>query len=107
MRDCQLTLLAAGGAEVVDVETDEVIWASDSDPDFAEEFPDILDENDLEHILDYLEEHGKMTTREVEACECGYELMDRAGPGDDEDEDDDEDDAWAEEDVIDAEFEED
>jgi hypothetical protein len=91
MRDTQLCLLKAGGAELVDVETDEVIWASDSDEEFAEEFPEILDENDIEHLQDYLEEHEHVTSRELEVMEIITEPLD-CGPGDDDDEFDDDDD---------------
>jgi hypothetical protein len=101
MRDTQLCLLQSGGAELVDVETDEVIWASDSDEEFAEEFPEILDENDVEHLLDYLEEHEVLASRELEVCEIITEPL----SGDDDDDDDDDDCAeWDEDtDIIDGE----
>jgi hypothetical protein len=100
IRDTQLCLLRAGGAELVDVDSDEVLWASDSDEDFQEEFPELLDENDIEHLLDYLEEHEILTSREVECCDVIGEPLDP----DDEDEDDDDDAEWDEdEDVIDGE----
>lgn len=95
MRDTQLCLLAEGGAELVDVDTDEVLWASDSDEDFAEEFPELLDENDIEHLQDYLEEHQVVTSRELEVMEIITEPMVEGGPGDDDDDDDDE---WAQDD---------
>lgn len=101
MRDTQLCLLQSGGAELVDVDTDEVIWASDSDEEFAEEFPEILDENDVEHLLDYLEEHEVLTSRELEVCEIITEPL-----SDDDDDDDDDDDCaeWDEDtDIIDGE----
>jgi len=108
MRDLQLTLLDAGGAEVVDVDTDTTVWASDTDEDFAEEFPEILDENDVEHLLDYLEEHEVCTSRELEVMEIISEPL---GGGDDDpddefnDEDDDDDDLapWDDPDTIDGE----
>jgi hypothetical protein len=112
MRDTQLCLLASGGAELVDVDTDVVLWASDSDEDFAEEFPDILDENDVEHLQDYLEEKLHLSPREMEVMEIMNEPLegpDDEDDDDDEDEDEDEDDeleAWNrpdDEDVIDAE----
>lgn len=113
VRDLQLTLLAAGGAELVDVETDETLWASDSDADFAEEFPEILDENDVEHLLDYLEgrEALHLTARELELCDILNEPLDIDDCDDpegllnewDEEEDDAED---GDGDVIEGEFEE-
>lgn len=107
MRDTQLCLLKNGGAELVDVDTDQTLWASDSDEDFAEEFPDILDENDTEHLLDYLEEKQVLNSRELEVCEIMIEPLE-GGLADLDDDDDDEDDEledWEEddEDVIDGE----
>jgi hypothetical protein len=113
MRDTQLVLLATGGAELTEVESDTVIWASDSDEDFAEEFPDILDENDIEHLQDYLEEKKLLTPRELEVMEIMTEPL---GSDEDEDEDDDdEDEQWDtrpdaddddEDDIIEGDFEE-
>jgi hypothetical protein len=93
MRDLQLTLLANGGAELLDMDAPddaEPVWASDSDEDFAEEFPEILDENDLEHVQDYLEEKEICTPRELEVMEIINEPL--AGPGDPDDDDDCDDD---------------
>jgi hypothetical protein len=104
IRDLQLCLLANGGAEVVDVETDVTIWASDSDEDFGEEFPELIDENDVEHLQDYLEEKGVCTDRELEAMDVIGEPLDGADPDADDDDDDpdwDEDDD--DDDVIDGE----
>lgn len=106
MRDTQLCLLTSGGAELVDVDTDETLWASDSDEDFAEEFPDILDENDTEHLLDYLEEKELLNSRELEVCEIIIEPLEgEPGDADDEDDEDDEDaEDWeADDDIIDGE----
>lgn len=102
MRDTQLCLLTSGGAELVDVDSDVVLWASDSDEDFGEEFPDILDENDIEHLQDYLEERLDLSPRELEVMEIINEPLD--DPEDDEDDEDAED--WEvdeDEDVIDGE----
>lgn len=102
MRDTQLCLLASGGAELVDVDTDVVLWASDSDEDFAEEFPDILDENDIEHLQDYIEEKLDLSPRELEVMEIINEPLD--DPDDDEDDEDAEDwEADEDEDIIDGE----
>jgi hypothetical protein len=106
MRDTQLCLLTSGGAELVDVDTDETLWASDSDEDFAEEFPDILDENDTEHLLDYLEEKEVLNSRELEVCEIIIEPLEgESGDADDEDDEDDEDaEDWeVDDDIIDGE----
>ncbi len=88
MRDLELCLLAAGGAELVDVETDVTLWSSDTDEEFAEEFPELLDENDIEHLQDYLEEHLLLTERELEAMSIIAEPLDEDEDGDDEDDDD-------------------
>lgn len=108
IRDTQLTLLADGGAELIDLEDETTLWASDTDEDFAEEFPDILDENDVEHLLDYLEEREelKLTPRELEVMEIITEPLEgEDDPDDDDDEDDDDDVDWRrdDEDVIDGE----
>jgi hypothetical protein len=108
MRDTQLCLLAAGGAELIDVDTDVTLWASDSDEDYGEEFPEILDENDVEHLMDYLEEKLDLSARELEVMEIITEPLE-GDPGDDDDDDDegDEADAWnaneEEDDIIDGE----
>jgi hypothetical protein len=107
MRDTQLCLLTSGGAELVDVDSDDVLWASDSDEDFGEEFPDILDENDTEHLLDYLEEKQVLNSRELEVCEIIIEPLEgESDDPDDDDEDDDDAEEWEadeDEDVIDGE----
>lgn len=90
MRDLQLCLLAGGGAELVDVATDETLWSSDADEDFAEEFPELLDENDIEMLQDYLEGKAELTPRELEVMEIITEPLDTEG-GDDEDDLDDDD----------------
>lgn len=111
MRDLQLTLLADGGAEVLDVDAPadaEPLWASDSDEEFGEEFPELLDENDVEHLLDYLEEHEVCTSRELEVMEVitePFEDDDELDFGGDVDDDDDEDEdaPWNDPDTVDGE----
>ena len=99
-RTVELILLADGGAELVnfDVQTadgdPEQLWASDSDEEFQEEFPDLLDENDIEHVLDYLVAHDILTDDEADTAEISAEPLGEpvaAGPGDEEDEDDEDD----------------
>jgi hypothetical protein len=114
MRDTQLCLLQSGGADLVDVETDTVIWASDSDEEFGEEFPELLDENDIEHLQDYLEEKAVVTSRELEVMEIITEPLesesDDDGDDDDRDDGDDEDDEpaeWDDSDIVDGEVIED
>jgi hypothetical protein len=100
MRDLQLCLLAAGGAELIDVETDATVWASDTDEDFGEEFPELLDENDIEHLQDYLEEHEVCTSRELEAMEIITEPLESPGDGGHDFDDDDDEDEWDDDDNI-------
>lgn len=106
MRDTQLCLLTTGGAELVDVDTDVTLWASDTDEDFAEEFPDILDENDTEHLLDYLEEKEVLNSRELEVCEIIIEPLEGDPDDDDDDLEGDEVDEWDEDedDITEGEF---
>lgn len=99
MRDTQLVLLREGGAELIDAETEDTIWASDSDQDFQEEFPELLDENDTEHLLDYLEQKEILTDRELEICDIMVEPLEDT----DDDDSDDGADEWDDDDVIDAE----
>lgn len=109
VRDLQLCLLRAGGAEVVDVDTDVTLWASDTDEDFAEEFPELLDENDVEHLLDYLEEKCGFTERELEVMDIITEPLEGEDDTDeldfeDDDDEDDESPEWdADGDIIDGE----
>ena len=109
VRDLQLCLLQAGGAEVVDVDTDVTVWASDTDEDFAEEFPELLDENDVEHLLDYLEEKCGFTERELEVMDIITEPLEGEDDADeldfeDDDDEDDESPEWdADGDIIDGE----
>lgn len=109
VRDLQLCLLRAGGAEVVDVDTDVTLWASDTDEDFAEEFPELLDENDVEHLLDYVEEKCGFTERELEVMDIITEPLEGEDDTDeldfeDDDDEDDESPEWdADGDIIDGE----
>jgi hypothetical protein len=91
MRDLQLVLLEAGGAELVDVESESTVWSSDGDNDFREEFPEVLSEDDLEHIIDYLEAAEVIDDREAETLECMSDFgeEDELDGDFDDDEDDD------------------
>jgi len=99
-RDIVIILTAQGGVEVLDLSEDdeegEQLWASDSDEDFREEFPDFVDENDLEHLLDYLVDKEVITDAEAEDADIQSEALTETaaanGPGDEEDDDDDDDD---------------
>lgn len=91
VRLLELILTANGGAEVVDLDEEKQVWASDADDLFREEFPDFLVEDDLEAVFDYLTEHDVMSAEEADTAEVSMESL-REGPGDeDDDEDEDED----------------
>jgi TusA-related sulfurtransferase len=74
----QLTLTRGGGAELTDNETGDTVWASTDDPDFMEEFPDFLHQDDLADILDYLEEVGELTPRDADRCDIREEFIEAA-----------------------------
>lgn len=74
----ELVLLEAGGAELLDGE--EVLWSSADDEEFPEEFPELLDENDLEGLLDYLVESGFMSEAEADAAICSSEALTAGHP---------------------------
>jgi len=91
MREVEVVLTHNGGAEVVNMATGKTEWASDSDENFKEEFPDFLDENDGEHLFDYLVDNEIITDEEAEAAEFSLESLKAEsvpGPGDDEDDED-------------------
>jgi hypothetical protein len=88
VRALELILTANGGAELVDLDAQEQVWASDSDDDFREEFPDFLDENDLEPVFDYLIGEELLTEDEADEAEVSMESL-KEGPGDEDDDDDD------------------
>ena len=91
VRTLELILTANGGAEVVDLDAEQQLWASDSDDTFREEFPDFLDENDLEHVFDYLIEHDVLSEEEADEAEVSMESLREAGPGDEDDDEEDDD----------------
>jgi hypothetical protein len=92
LRTLELILTANGGAEVVDLDEEKQLWASDSDDHFREEFPDFLDENDLEHVFDYLVEHDVLSEEEADEAEVSMESL-KEGNGDEDDDDDDDEEA--------------
>lgn len=72
MNQYTLTLTAGGGAELV--EDQDVIWTSQDDEDFRDEFPDeMLDEDDVDKILEYLVDEDFLTEAEAATCEVEEE----------------------------------
>lgn len=96
MRLLELILTEDGGAELYDVNSEVQLWASDSDDEFREEFPDILDENDVEHVQDYLVAHEKMTEDEADIMEVSADTLEPETVNGDDDEDDEDDDEYGE-----------
>lgn len=94
-REVEVILTHNGGVEVVEYlpgDRERTLWASDSDDDFKEEFPDFIDEDDLEHVLDFLVEREVLTEDEADQAEVSMESLPEAmaaANGDDEDEGDD------------------
>lgn len=93
----ELILTAHGTAELVDVD-ENILWASDDDDDFKEEFEDFLTEEDFDNVLDFLREAEIITEGEYqkfhnEEWEMIVESLDGADVADIEDEEDDEEDS--------------
>jgi hypothetical protein len=93
-----LILRAHGPAELVNSE-EEILWASDSDDDFREEFNDeFLQEEDIGDILEYLYDSDIISDKEMDFFEsehwdCDIEtLADAAGEPEDDDDGAEEDD---------------
>lgn len=74
----QLTLTRGGGAELVELASQEMVWASVDDPDFREEFTEFLHVGDLYDILNYLEDTGELTARDADLCAIREEFIDGA-----------------------------
>ena len=73
-----LRLTVGGGAELTDNDHDMVVWESVDDPDFMEEFPDFLKQDDLADILDYLVEIGELTELQADRCEVREDFIEAA-----------------------------
>ena len=83
MKPFRLVLTRGGGAELIDVrDNEEVVWSSDDDEDFTEEFDTFLAQEDVFDILDYLERVGELSKHEADECDVQeefYEPSDLAG----------------------------
>jgi hypothetical protein len=74
-----LVLTRGGGAELIDVADNEnVVWSSDDDSDFAEEFDAFLTQDDVGDVLDYLEDAGELSRHEADACDVREEYYSAA-----------------------------
>ena len=83
VRPFRLVLTRGGGAELLDVDDgEEVVWSSEEDEDFREEFDGFLTQADVFDILDYLEATGELTRHEADQCdvqEDSYDPSDLVG----------------------------
>lgn len=74
-RQLELTFTRNGGAELS--EGDDIIWASDDDDDFRDEFADeFLGEKDTERVIDYLCDSSEISDDEAESVEVFEEAFD-------------------------------
>ncbi len=86
--ELELVLKYAGGCELRAGE-DTVVWSSDADADFVAEIGnEILDEDDVEEILDYLTDNDIISDDEAENLVISVESL--AGEDAAEDENDEE-----------------
>ena len=91
-RTLTLVLLSQGGAELLD--GSRQLWASDSDEDFQEAFPDELlpsDDETIVSVLDYLVDAGLLSDDEADDAAVQVETLE--APSDEDDTGDDEPDA--------------
>lgn len=88
----ELIFKHSGGVElrrIKDDKLDTVVWASDSDQDFMDEFGNEImsAEEDAEAVMDYLEDADVITGPQAEELEIYDESLDGSAldPGDDDD----------------------
>lgn len=81
--DFELVFKADGSVELRD-SAKTVVWSSDSDDDFAEEFDGdfFSDEDDSDDILDYLDEQGHIDLESDEIDIVENDLQDEADDDD-------------------------
>src|ERR1700730_5059585 len=92
LRTLELILTANGGAGEDDVDEGKQLWEADAPDLVREEFPDFLDENDLEHVFDSLVAHDVLSEEEADEAEVSMESL-KEGNGDEDDDDDDDEEA--------------
>jgi hypothetical protein len=88
----ELIFKHSGGVElraVTEGKLDTVVWASDSDQDFMDEFGNeiMAADDDAEQVIDYLEDQEIITEEEAGELEIYDESLDSSDldPGDDDD----------------------
>jgi hypothetical protein len=70
-----LILTRGGGADLIELETGELIWCSLEDPDFLAEFPYFLEYQHTAPILDYLEDTGELSRTDADNCQIAEEFF--------------------------------
>jgi hypothetical protein len=79
MRNLELTFTSTGGAEVSDG-PDDVVWSSDDDDEFRDEFEnEFLNVKDEERVIQWLVDHDIVTEDESEDLEVFEEETDGDG----------------------------
>lgn len=73
---------------------DELLWSSDNDDDFLEEFDAHIDSDDIEDVIEYLEDSGYLDSEEVDVVDEDEPGTRTVEPLTLDDEDDEEGEAW-------------
>lgn len=90
----ELILRPHGTCELVNADA-KILWASDTDEDFKEEFPDeFLSEDEFDDILDWLSQNGVVSETEFdhfedEEWDMTVECLEEAGEEEEEYDEDD------------------
>jgi hypothetical protein len=93
----ELILRAHGTCELLNAD-DDILWASDADDDFREEFNDeFLNEEDIGGILEFLVDNELLSAEEADRFlnqqwEFSVETLEQSAEGPDDDDGDDDDD---------------
>jgi hypothetical protein len=93
-RGLELVFTPQGHVELC--QHDDVLWASDDDEDFRDQYPrEFYGESDANSIMDYLVDHNYLTEIEAQNLELTEEAFDgeaeSEGPDDDDDDPNEED----------------
>ena len=85
MRSLELGFTPEGTAELIDAESDDVLWSSDDDDDFRDDFNDELltVEKDGESVVEWLVENDVISEEESEDVKLFAEDADAEDDDDD------------------------
>lgn len=93
MRKLEVVLTVDDEVELRDLATEIVLWTSNGDADFLEDFPDeVLTEEDLPHIVDWLLDGELITEAEADHFESDGVIVEDSDGEDESDEDEPDDD---------------